>query len=192
MEEIRIINVDENGNEIENIDWNIWQRDRVEEAFDESGELTHIISHCFKIPQEKIDEKYYNENIERQKEYALSVMANSFTDVQALGCVLLFPEWSGAGAAYKTGDRVRYKNKLYKVLTDHTSQDDWMPDVSPSLFVEISDPSIEFPEWKRPTGAHDAYNTGDKVTYNGKKYISLFDANTYSPEEYPDAWELVE
>lgn len=40
-----------------------------------------------------------------------------------------------------------------------------------------------------PTGAHDAYNTGDKVTYNGNRYVSRIDANVYSPEAYPAGWE---
>ena len=53
-------------------------------------------------------------------------------------------------------------------------------------------PAIEYPEWKRPTGAHDAYHKGDKVTYNGKKYISLIDSNTYSPADYPAGWKPVE
>lgn len=50
----------------------------------------------------------------------------------------------------------------------------------------------EWPEWVQPTGAHDAYNTGDKVTYNGKHYTSLLDGNVWSPDAYPDGWELAE
>ena len=88
--------------------------------------------------------------------------------------------------------RLQYKSKLYRVLQDHTSQADWIPGSAASLFVEISDPSIEYPEWKQPTGAHDAYTKGDKITFKGKKYISLIEANVYSPEEYPTGWELIE
>ena len=50
----------------------------------------------------------------------------------------------------------------------------------------------EWPEWVQPTGAHDAYNTGDKVTFNGRHYTSKIDGNTWSPEAYPDGWEAVE
>ena len=42
----------------------------------------------------------------------------------------------------------------------------------------------EWPEWVQPTGAHDAYNTGDKVTHNGVKYISDVDANVWEPGVY--------
>ena len=47
----------------------------------------------------------------------------------------------------------------------------------------------EWPEWVQPTGTHDAYNTGDKVTYNGKHYTSKIDGNVWSPEAYPQGWE---
>ena len=49
----------------------------------------------------------------------------------------------------------------------------------------------EYPEYKQPTGAHDAYNIGRKVTFNGKKYICKLDGCVWSPEEYPVAWEEV-
>ena len=131
-------------------------------------------------------------DLTKQSEYALRAVAATFTDDQALNCILLFPAWSGSGVAYKKGDRLRHEGKLYKVLLDHTSQADWVPGSAPSLYVEVSDPAIEYPEWKQPTGAHDAYQNGDKVTYNGKKYISLIDSNTYSPADYPAGWKLVE
>ena len=40
----------------------------------------------------------------------------------------------------------------------------------------------EYPEWVQPTGAHDAYNKGDKVSYNDKHYICTMDANIYAPD----------
>ena len=46
-----------------------------------------------------------------------------------------------------------------------------------------------YPEWVQPTGAHDAYNTGDRVTYNGSVYESTMDGNTWSPDAYPQGWE---
>lgn len=127
----------------------------------------------------------------KQSEYALRTLASTFSDSQALNCVLLFPEWDGKSVSYKKNERVRYLDKLYKVLQEHVSQSDWSPDKAVSLYVEVSDPSIEYPEWKQPTGAHDAYAKGDKVTYKGKKYISLIDANTYSPEAYLAGWQEV-
>lgn len=40
---------------------------------------------------------------------------------------------------------------------------------------EPEDPADEWPEYKQPTGAHDAYHVGDKITYNGKHYTCIYD-----------------
>ena len=48
----------------------------------------------------------------------------------------------------------------------------------------------EWPAWVQPTGAHDCYNTGDKVTYNGQHYVSKIDGNVWSPSAYPQGWEV--
>ena len=53
------------------------------------------------------------------------------------------------------------------------------------------EPEDEYPEYIQPTGAHDAYNTGDKITFNEKKYICKMDGCVWSPEEYPDAWDEI-
>lgn len=50
----------------------------------------------------------------------------------------------------------------------------------------------DIPEWVQPSGAHDAYNTGDKVRYNGHIYESLIDGNVWSPDVYPSGWREVE
>ena len=50
----------------------------------------------------------------------------------------------------------------------------------------------EYPEYVQPTGAHDAYHIGDKITYNGKHYECIFDNCVWTPDAYPQGWELVE
>lgn len=57
--------------------------------------------------------------------------------------------------------------------------------------VEVEVEVEEYPEYKQPAGAHDSYNTGDKVTFKGKKYICKVDGCAWSPETYPAAWEEV-
>lgn len=49
----------------------------------------------------------------------------------------------------------------------------------------------EYPEYVAPSGAHDAYNTGDKVTYNGKKYVCKMNGCVWAPDVYPAGWEEV-
>lgn len=61
--------------------------------------------------------------------------------------------------------------------------------------IEPEPPSAEYPEYKQPTGSHDAYYKGDKVTFKGKKYICIAPddyAVVWNPEEYPAYWQLVE
>lgn len=51
----------------------------------------------------------------------------------------------------------------------------------------------ECPAWVQPTGAHDAYNTGDKMTYtDGKRYICQMDNCVWGPDVYPAGWKLAE
>ena len=57
---------------------------------------------------------------------------------------------------------------------------------------EPSEPIDEYPEYVQPTGAHDAYHIGDKITYNGKHYECIFDNCVWTPDVYPTAWEEVE
>lgn len=153
----------------------------------------------------KFNEDRYNEYVkEQQKQESIikgkqlkqelteKTVLNNASDEDAYVMRYLYGEWSGDGITYKTNDRLMYNDKFYKVLQDHTSQSDWTPDTASSLYVEIADPSNEYPEFKQPTGAHDAYAKGDKVTFEGKHYISLIDANVYSPTAYPAGWSLVE
>lgn len=49
----------------------------------------------------------------------------------------------------------------------------------------------EYAEFKQPTGAHDSYTNGDRITYNGKKYICIMGNCVWSPDTYPAGWEEV-
>lgn len=111
-------------------------------------------------------------------------VSQALTDDAALDAVTLFPSWKGGGVPYSTADRVKYGDLLYKCLQAHTSQDDWTPDTASALWVRIDDPAIEWPEWRQPTGAHDAYDEGAKVSHNGEHWISDIPANTYEPGVY--------
>ena len=110
----------------------------------------------------------------------------SLPDEDALQAVELFPQWV-VDHAYAVDERLQYNGVLYRVVQAHTSQADWTPDKTPALFVVVS--LDEWPEFVQPTGAHDAYKKGDKVTFEGKHYISLIDANVYSPTAYPAGWQ---
>ena len=127
----------------------------------------------------------YTESARALRPY-IEKAAISLTDEDALQAVELFPQWV-TGHTYVVGERLQYKNVLYRVVQAHTSQADWTPDVTPAMFVVVS--LDEWPEFVQPTGAHDAYKKGDKVTFEGKHYISLIDGNVYSPAAYPAGWQ---
>lgn len=150
------------------------------------------------------DEEKYNNYLKEKAEQANLKKANNqlnvlvkdkllpkLSDEEAYTIRVLYPEFQ-IGIVYKVGERIIYKDKFYKVISEHTSQADWTPDVAVSLFVEISDPSIEYPEFKQPISTETAYMKGDKITFNGAKYISLVDYNVYSPTDYPNNWKLVD
>lgn len=99
----------------------------------------------------------------------------------------LFDEWSGNSVEYVKNDIRQYEGLLYRCVQAHTSQESWTPPAAPSLWTRIADPTQEWPEWIQPTGAHDAYANGAKVSHNGKHWISTADANVWEPGVY--GWE---
>ena len=110
------------------------------------------------------------------------------SDELALDSIELFPAWK-PDINVLVDERYRYNDKLYRVLISHTTQDSWRPDVSPSIFVEVS--IEEWPEIVIPIPSTNPYMAGDKVTYNGLHYICQIDYCTWTPDEYPSAWEFV-
>lgn len=108
----------------------------------------------------------------------------SVDDAIALDAVTLFPAWSGDSVVYAEGARLRYNGVLYKVLMPHTSQSDWTPDNAPSLFAKvlIPDDSTIYP-WEQPDSTNP-YAKGDKVTHNGKTWVSDVDNNVWEPGVY--------
>lgn len=125
----------------------------------------------------------------KQLRKLIEQLAITLDDETALTGVELFPAWV-VGKAYAVNDRTQYNGTLYKCVQAHTSQADWTPDATPALWVVVS--MDEYPEWVQPTGAQDAYNTGDIVSYKGKLYRSVIDGNVWSPEAYPAGWETYE
>ena len=121
----------------------------------------------------------------KQLRKLIEQLAVALDDETALTGVELFPAWT-IGKAYAVNDRAQYNGTLYKCVQAHTSQSDWMPSDTPALWKTVS--LDEYPEWVQPTGAHDAYNIGDKVTYNGQHYVCTSSANVYAPDVY--GWQL--
>jgi hypothetical protein len=123
----------------------------------------------------------------RKIRQSMNTVTTSLTDEQGLELITLFEPWTLK--TYAIADRVRHGDNLYKCVQAHTAQADWAPDITPALWTRIS--VEEYPEWVQPTGAQDAYMTGDKVTFEGKRYTSAIDNNTWSPVDYSQGWREV-
>lgn len=111
--------------------------------------------------------------------------------------IAIYPEWE-TETDYKVGDFVNYNLKAWEVVQAHASQSDWTPETVPALFKEITPKTVVDPDGSeveivadfiQPSGAHDAYKVGEKVSFGGAVYISKIDANTYSPTDYQAGWE---
>ena len=99
-------------------------------------------------------------------------------------------EWrqpTGAHDAYPEGWEVVHEGKTWASTTPANV---WEPGVSG--WREVVEEGTAPAEWVRPTGAHDAYQTGDLVTFEGAIYESTIDGNTWSPTEYPQGWKKVD
>ncbi len=103
----------------------------------------------------------------------------------------LFPDWT-PGVKVEPGDVLAWDGTLVECLQAHTTQADWTPDKVPALWTLVRQATGAAPaEWKQPLGSSDAYKKGDRVTFQGKVYESLIDANVWSPTAYPAGWKKV-
>lgn len=111
------------------------------------------------------------------------------TDEQASTVPTLYREWE-SGIDYAVGERRQYKNGLYRCLQAHTSLETWNPVDAPSLWAKvlIPDPTV-ITNWKQPDSTNP-YMKGDKVTHNGRVWVSTVDYNTWEPGVY--GWEEVD
>ena len=99
-------------------------------------------------------------------------------------------EWvqpTGAHDAYPQDWSVTHEGKTWVSLT---SANVWEPGVSG--WREEAQEGSGAPEWVQPTGAHDAYNLGDLVSFQGSVYRSTIDGNVWSPTDHPQGWEKVD
>lgn len=88
-------------------------------------------------------------------------------DEKALEVTVLFPEWK-PNTAYAVDERIRYADKLYRVVQAHTSQSDWTPDKTPALFAEVAKP-----------GQGDS--PGNPIPYSGS--MALVSGKYYSQDD---------
>lgn len=76
----------------------------------------------------------------RQLKPYIEKAAKSLSDSDALEAIELYPFWE-ANKEYTKDIRLRYNNLLWKVLQDHTSQEQYPPSIyTASLYAEVERP----------------------------------------------------
>ena len=130
-----------------------------------------------------------------EKEKAVMDSFQAISDpAEALANQAIYPFWSGdsvdvlAGEKYQAFDDLELK--LYEVIQSHTTQEGWEPPTVPALFKRVA-LSDEILPWVQPTGAHDAYAIGDRVSYQGYTWESTVNANIYAPGVVAGQWVVV-
>lgn len=114
---------------------------------------------------------------------AMDMAGALLTDEQAAEVPLLYRAWE-AGTAYAIGDRRTYNGILYTCLQAHTALETWNPADSPSLWAKVlTSDSGEILPWEQPESTNP-YMAGNKVTHNGKIWISDVDNNVWEPGVY--------
>lgn len=162
----------------------------------ESGELVHDPLPPTDAEQEAQRQAKRREQMETAT--LLFVRTASLSDAQALTVSELFEEWADileAGGTCEAGTVIRHDGELYRVAQTHPAQAQYEPGApgTESLYTHITKGGDGVDVWQRPTGAHDAYGTGDRVHYpdeSGPIYVSKIDGNVWAPDEYPQGWEL--
>ena len=61
--------------------------------------------------------------------------------------------------------------------------------LSATYVAAIGEPGV--PDFVQPSGAHDAYQIGDRVRFDCKVYESLIGGNAWSPTAHKAGWKLV-
>lgn len=154
----------------------IWISNPTEEQIAEAGWLLYIPPEVVPTPDTEPD---YGDILNAVK-IMLKSSTEELSDEDALNVAALFPTWaSKIGTPVLIGERLWYDGKLYKVIQNHTPQEDWKPDATQSLYAEVS--IAEIPDWVQPISTETAYHLGDKVKHNDKTWESTADNNVWEP-----------
>ena len=127
----------------------------------------------------------------------LQLFAAQLEPAQALEVAWVYPEFA-PGTFYQTGDYLRRgvnqvgDPQLYQVTLDHRASGALPPESTPELYEPIGLDGGGVPLWSRPAGDGDGYGPGDVVSYRGRHYRCTARPALSSPEEIPEAWQLLD
>jgi hypothetical protein len=84
-----------------------------------------------------------------------------------------------------TMDRLAVLESMVKDVSDRLARIEY--DLNGTEPPDVGD----YPEFVRPIGSHDAYRVGDGITWQGRRYVCVYDGANWDPGEYPAAWQEV-
>ena len=99
---------------------------------------------------------------------------------------------TGAHDSFRINSKVEHKGKIW---VSSVPNNIWEPGVSgwkEEVVVDEETGETTYPPYNQPTGGHDAYNIGDRITWtDGKVYESTMNGNVWTPVDYPAGWKMV-
>lgn len=156
---------------------------------DSFGETSKDIDITSKLSDSLSEILDYIKDLKSPQEIIFQCFQDSATDEEKIELTDSFPFYQ-VGRKYSVNDEFQHGGDLYRVIQAHVSQNDWEPSLVPALYLRINKPG-EIPEFVQPTGAHDAYNVGDVVSFEGSVYESTINGNVWSPTANPAGWQLI-
>lgn len=109
----------------------------------------------------------------------------TLSDEEALLVNFIFPLWT-VGVNYRKNEKIKYEDNLYEVLQDHTSVANLQPNQATGFYRKIKLTNNLVLEWEQKS-----YELGDRVKYGSHIFESLINNNNWSPEIFPNAWQLI-
>ena len=177
------------------------------------GDIVNYENSLYKVVQSHTSQEDWKPS-DTPAIYTPYLNVNVETDEGDVEIISDFKQPQGAHDAYAKGDKVVFNGSVYESTMDNNV---YSPEAYPQGWTLVEDNSNEepveepieegeepvednlieaegeeedtsVPEFKQPTGAHDAYDLGDKVLFKGATYESTTPNNAYSPDDYPQGW----
>lgn len=176
--------------------------DNVSDKVVEVEELTKALEAAIGSANSLINHLKNKIDVVEQKQNKINeafVLSENLSDEQKAILLQQFKPWT-IGEKYEADEIINFEGNLYRVIKGIEAQGHYLPDSTPSEYTPVKNTTTVIDgetvevinDWVQPTGAHDAYEKGDKVRFNGKVYESTLDQpNTWSPTDYPQGWKEV-
>lgn len=131
---------------------------------------------------------------EIQTQAVLAQIAESEDKTLGIRCMALFPAYV-QNKYHEVGEIALHPDTGYPreciLAYDGTVQQSWTIDTA-TLWRSWHSRQAEYAlPWEQPTGAHDMYHAGEYMIWTDDAVWRCVQDTAYSPEEYPQAWEIV-